>query len=148
MLILLERSGYSICCRGVSSVICSITSFNKLALCVCVYKYILKNPLNTNPKIKTNKNPLPNQFPSRFFREMSITLTLLTRPLSSFQITLLESVLLLSPLSCFFAYFPLLCSLFFLVCSAFAFSETHKKETSGSFTKNHTCATDHLFPSA
>lgn len=75
---------------------------------------------------------------------MSLTFTLLTWPLSSFQIILLKSVLLLSPLSCFLAFFPLLCYLpFFLVCSAFAFSETHKKETSGSFTKNHTCATDH-----
>lgn len=75
---------------------------------------------------------------------MSITFTLLTWPLSSFQITLLKSVLLPSPLSCFLASFPLLCYLpFFLVCSAFAFSERHKKETSGSFTKNYTCPTDH-----
>lgn len=75
---------------------------------------------------------------------MSVTFTLLTWPLSSFQITLLKCVLLLSPLSCFLASFPLLCDLpFFLVCSAFAFSEIHRKETSGSFTKRYTCATDH-----
>lgn len=73
---------------------------------------------------------------------MSLTFTLLTWPLSSFQIISLSyfSVLCLA----FLHFFPLLCYLpFFLVCSAFAFSETHKKETSGSFTKNHTCATDH-----
>lgn len=76
---------------------------------------------------------------------MSVTFTLLTRPLSSFQITLLKSVLLFSPLSCFLASFPLLCYLpVFLVRLAFAYSETHKKETSGGFTKNHTCATDHI----
>lgn len=43
-------------------------------------------------------------------------------------------------LSCIFSSFTLP---FFLVCPAFAFCETHKKETSGSFSKNYTCTTNH-----
>lgn len=157
MLSLLERSRCSVCCRGVSSVICSTTSLDQLALCVYIYIYLKTdtNPPNQpqNKNKKTFAYPPPLHLPSRFFSETSINFALLTWPLSRFQTTLLKSVLLCSPLSCFCSYyldscflasFPLLCFLpFFLVCSTFAFSETHKKETSGSFNKNYTCGTDH-----
>lgn len=129
MLSLLERSRYSVFCRGVSSVICRTTSLDKLALCVCVYVYIyiFKNPTNNPPNQLQNKNKkkICLHLPSRFFWEMSITFTLLTWPRSSFQTTLLKSVLLLSPFSCFcsccrdscfLASFPLLCFLPFLSC--------------------------------
>lgn len=153
MLSLLERSRYSICCKGVSSVICSITSLGKLELCVCVCINISKKipKHQTNLKIKTNKTPCLPIFPL-------VPLQILSRNEHNFHFAYLtakqfsdhiaESVLLISPLSCFLASFPLLCCLFFLSVPLLPFLKHTKKKLQEALLKITPVLQFIIFPSA